>query len=265
MIRSGLFLVAVTLAVGACGTEAQRLDVTAAPARPAVSPAAEALRVELMRTPSVDAAGVETRGRYVQVAGGSQPLERANAELRELIERAQARYAEDARTNGLPSLGGGLFWTDPQVGLISASAVVVSALIPLYEILPGGNADGQGWLALTLPTATGEPVGIEELFADPPAGLAAVARLAEEQLPAENECVKRYADMPIYRAGFAPKVEHYETFALTPSGLTLGFPIEQVASLVCGRVSTTVLYDALRPHLSPLGERLVDGVRAPLS
>jgi hypothetical protein len=100
-----------------------------------------------------------------------------------------------------------------------------------------------------MPTATGEPVGIEELFADPPAALATVARLAEQQLPAENECVRRYANTQVHREGCTPTPENHETFALTPSGLAVGFPVEQVASLVCGRVSTTVPYRALRPHL----------------
>ena len=79
MIRAGVFLVAATLAVSACGDAAQGRDSTAVSARAAhaaVSTATDGLHVELPRTPPVDAARVETRGRYVQVARGSQPLER---------------------------------------------------------------------------------------------------------------------------------------------------------------------------------------------
>jgi len=153
--------------------------------------------------------------------------------------------------------------------LASASSVVVSALIPLTGLMPGGNAHGQGWLAVTLRSATGKPVAVEELFADPKSGLAVLAATVESQLVAENPCVKEaveipdYPDVPSYRSGFSPTPRHYRYFALTPRGLVVGFPIGQVAGGICNRVRTTVAYETLRPHLSALGLRLVDGVRPP--
>jgi len=250
---------AVAIAAGLCGSDAPAHVADRAPV---------ALRVVKVRLPATDAPRVKTRGSYPRVSGGSQDLAKVNASLRDEVRAAQSSYARLVRRyHGPPGTGDGTFATSPRVGLTSASSVVVSSLIELTELIPGGNADGQGWLAVTARVPSGERVGIEDLFADPAKGLAALADAARSRLLAANDCVKRSQDDPIVgdinRKGFAPTARHYRHFALTAGGLAVGFGLGDVAGISCGRVRVTVPYETLRPVLSGLGNQLVDGVRAP--
>ena len=65
--------------------------------------------------------------------------------------------------------------------------------------------------------------------------------------------------------GFAPSPENYSHFALTVKGLVIGFVTEQVAGGSCGAPEVIVPYGPLRAQFSKLGERLVAGVRRPVT
>src|SRR5262249_23308897 len=102
---------------------------------------------------------------------------------------------------------------------------------------------------------SGARVTISDLFANPDQGLRVLARAwrARIRRTSARPCIR------IYPKTSNPTVENYRAFALTPSGLAIGSP--EVAA--CYRLLATVPYAVLRPHLSSLGARLVDGVRAP--
>ena len=188
------------------------------------------LEVTTHRIPAIDAPRVKTRGTYPTVP---RRLDAVNAQLLAVVRAEERRYARSVRT---------------------------------YHG-PPGTGDGQQWLAVTVRVPSGKRVTIEELFAEPKKGLAALAEEARSRLVAANDCVKRSQDDPIVgdlnRKGFAPTARHYRHFALTAGGLAVGFDLGDVAGIPCGRVRVTVPYDPLRPLLSSLGNRLVDGVRAP--
>jgi hypothetical protein len=57
----------------------------------------------------------------------------------------------------------------------------------------------------------------------------------------------------------------YRFFALTPRGLDIAFPQGVVGSMADGEPLVTIPYAKLASVLSPLGRRLVAGVRAPVS
>jgi hypothetical protein len=152
--------------------------------------------------------------------------------------------------------------------LISASTIVVSALIPTLELFPGGN-DGQGFLSLTVRVPSGSPVAIGDLFEQHSHGLRVLAEAFRKRVVATNSCVARDLRSPVAgdldSRGFAPTASNYRHFALTSRGVAVGFPLGQIAAPVCNSVEATVPYSVLRPYLSELGKELIAGVRAPRS
>jgi hypothetical protein len=258
-----LALVAGALAASGCGSDTPALAAESIPSSSAV-----ALRIARVRVPAIDVPRVRTRGSYPQVSGGSQDLAAVNSRLLDIVRAEQSRYAAHVRVDtGPPGTGDGTFTMSPRARLTSASSVVVSSLMELTEIVPGGNGDGLVWLAVTMRVPSGERVAVKDLFADPKEGLATLAKASRSRLVAANDCVKRSQEDPLVgdlnRKGFAPTMGHYRNFALTGGGLAVGFAIGDVAGIRCGRVHVTVPYSQLRALLSPLGKRLVDGVRAP--
>jgi hypothetical protein len=213
-----------------------------------------------------------TSGTYPQVSGGKVRLEAVNAALRDAVLRAQRRYAAFVRREYMPSMPelfgpgyrySGTYRTSPRLSLISASTVVVSALIPVLEVLPGGTG-GATWLSVTVRVPSGAPVGIRGLFSQPARGLRALAAAVRRKVLATNSCIRasnRGPGRAINARGFAPTPRNYRYFSLTAKGFAVGFPIDQVGGSSCGRVQTTVPYAVVRPYLSALGRRLVAGVR----
>jgi hypothetical protein len=135
----------------------------------------------------------------------------------------------------------------------SASTVVVSALLPLTEeVFPGQNG-GDTWLGVTVRVPSGVRVKVTDLFSDSRQGLRVLARASVDALRGDARvCVREYPFLS------RPTVKNYSTFALTPSGLAVGFP-EHAA---CYRLAATVPCAALRPYLSKLGVALTTAVRA---
>jgi hypothetical protein len=159
----------------------------------------------------------------------------------------------------------GIYETSPQRKLTSASTVVVSSLIPVVQLFPGGN-DGSTWISATVEVPSGSAVTISQLFANPAAGLRGLATAVLGRLTAENGCARRSLRDPvvgkIYARGLSPVGSHYRYFALTPTGLGIGFANGEVAAAACGRVEITIPYAAVRGMLGVLGARLIAGVRA---
>jgi hypothetical protein len=207
-------------------------------------------------TPRLSVPLYDTSGAIPRVSG-SKDLGKVNAAIRAAVLREQHWYEPGARRSAKTAGAScrGIFGLATDRRLLSASTVVVSALLPLREFDPCGN-DGEGWLSVTLEVPSGRAVTLAELFRDAEgegvyalgvAWFRAVAAARDWRL----QCVVR--DLVRYQ----PSLRGYRYFALTPRGLALGFRQEPA----CGRLEATVPYSALRPYLSDVGRRLVAGVR----
>jgi hypothetical protein len=266
-VRLAAALAAAGVCVTGCGSGSHRASAGSQPARVDAS----ALRLIGVRTPPLRVRHYRTRGTYPQVASPDRRLKKVNAALLEVLLNDQRQYARFARrrVRQLEHISRrnpgvlrhpGVYLTTPRTALSSASTVVVSVLVAQRSLLPAGN-DGDYWLSATVPVSTGSHIKISELFAQPSDGLGALAAEARAQLRHDNRCVRHSG--PYYRNAFAPSKHRYRNFALTPSGVAIGFALAEVAEPFCGRVVTTVPYDTVRPYLSALGQRLVAGVRPP--
>jgi hypothetical protein len=258
----------VGLAIATASGCATSNDKTAA--RPSAPNTARPLIVSPAQTPPLAVPNYHTTGSYPRVNDRGIDLDRVNTALRQAVLDDQHAYARIARRieaklpKRLQRQYPGTYKTSPAAGLISASSVVVSALIPLTRLFPAGN-EGATWLSTTISVPTGMRIALADLF-QPPAqrGLDALARGVARRL---NPCVQTSISDPVlhglYGRALAPRWNNYRYFALTPAGLTIGFPNATIAAPTCGRVQITVPYSALRPYLGQHGQRLIAGVRAP--
>ncbi len=264
-VKLALSLALLVVGASACGGSSRHADGVRSNAR--------ALTVWEAATPRLKVRRYDTSGTYPQVRGSRVDLIAVNSALRRAVLRAQQRYAREARRElaevPSPKEYRGVYQTWPKARLMSASTVVVSALVPVLELYPGGD-DGGTWLSVTVRVPSGAPVGLRDLFAKPSQGLSVLAKAVKKEVMSSNACVRqsfRNALVPANRAdmayGFDPTASNYRYFALTASGLAIGFPLGQVGAPPCNRVETTAPYDVVRPYLSRLGEELVAGVRRP--
>jgi hypothetical protein len=208
-------------------------------------------------TPVVRVPRYDTSGTYPQARGADLDLRKANAALRKAVLADQRAYAPDARKAArMPNRYRGVYRTSVDRRLLSASTVVVSALLPATELYPGGSL-GKGWLAMTVRVPSGAPVRISQLFTDSTRGLRVLADEWKAQFRRANpdawQCVR------LHLRDYRPAPSNYRYFALTPRGIAVGFWQEPA----CNRLQATVSYALLRPYLSRLGKQLVDGVRRP--
>jgi hypothetical protein len=233
----------------------------------------DGLRLIEVRTPPIPAPRYETKGTYPQVARRGMDLRAVNRTISHVLLSEQHHYARGAiqemREVSSPPEWLGLYetWTKPELTL--ASTRVVSTLIPVRELYPGGN-DGDTWVSATVLVPSGRRLIVRDLFASSHRGLRALAGEFSQRLLAANECVKEsIANAPddyirkSMLSGFKPVSRNYRYFALTPRGLVIGFPLGQVSSPPCGRVRAAIPYAALDQYWSPLARRLIAGVRAP--
>jgi hypothetical protein len=236
------------------------------------------LRLVFAPTPPVRLPNYRTSGGYPQVSSTKTNVKAVNAALRGAVVRDQRRYERYVRRRWVPKVPWvfrpgyrhfGEYTTLPKLRLISASSVVVSALIPVRRVVPGGTGGGT-WLSLTLRVPGASRVEVSDLFREPPRGLLALARAARRKVLSANECVRASVreelrvGLDFSLRGFDPTPGNYRHFALTPTGLAIGFSQGQVGAPVCSQVDVTVPYPLLRPYLSSLGRRLIAGVRRPL-
>lgn len=226
------------------------------------------LAISEAKTPPLHVPNYHTSGSYPVVVGVGVGLPAVNAALRDAVLNDEVRYAAQAReaeksgaSASLQRANPGVYQTSPELPLISASTVVVSALIPTLRLFPAGT-EGAGWLAVTVRVATGRSIPIGALFANSRAGLRALAAAARTFLLAKSACVRGSlaVDQAEYAPGFAASASNFRYFALTPSGVALGFPFGQVGGC---RVEVMLPYSAIRPYLNSLGEELIAGVRQP--
>ena len=253
----------VVLAVAA-GTSASTLAASSTATDP---PRASLLRVVPRPTPQLRVPHYRTRGTYPQVSRHGTDLRRVNTALRGTVLAEQRRYArvalaDEARSPDPIRLGyKGTFRTSTVPRFISANTVGVSALIPLDEIFPGGHEAGY-WLSVTVLVPSGTRVRLPDLFTNRSVALRAIAVAARRTLARKSRCVRdSLARDPRLERGFAPTVKNYRRFALTTRGLTIGFPIGQVALGICNRLEVTVPYSALRSGLSRLGKDLIIAIQ----
>jgi len=114
------------------------------------------LTVVPARTPPLPLRGYDTSGIYPQVRGEAV-LEAVNASLRRELVADQRRYASKAGKNrrGLPPDNRGVYSTAIDRGYLSASSVVVSALLPATREAFPGQHGGDGWLGITVQAPLG--------------------------------------------------------------------------------------------------------------
>jgi hypothetical protein len=217
---------------------------------------ASALTVYEAPTPRFQVPRYDTSGTYPQVRRDDVDLRAVNAALRRVVLEDQQRYAPSARA--LAKVAGehavGVYQTSVDRRLLSASTVVVSALMPATELNPGGT-EGDGWVAGTIRVPSRAAVRLTDLFARPAQALPVLAREWKAQFrrttPRRWVCVTQLPSLLL------PSASNYRNFALIPRGLAVG--IHGHAS--CAGLQATVPYARLRPYLSKLGERLITGVR----
>jgi len=218
-------------------------------ARP-VSP----LTVVLTPTPRFLVPRYDTSGSIPQVTGSGIDLRDVNTALREAVLQDQRAYAPHARAS--VKVAGrscrGVYHVATDRGLLSASTVVVSALLPAQELYPCGN-DGNGWVSVTVRVPSGKPVTLGQLFQDPFGGPYALGVGFFRAIAHDWRLSCVVPDLSRYQ----PTLHNYRDFALTPTGLALGFWQEPA----CNRIEAVIPYAALRPYLSPLGTGLIAGVR----
>lgn len=201
-------------------------------------------------TPCFPVRGYVTSGTYPNVLGVSKEAARTDIALRRALVADQRGYARSAREHVAPS-SYGVYETTIDERLTSASTVVVSALIPALKLYPG-HTGGQTWISATIDVHSGKPVSLSQILANPT--LALPALIAAWNTHAQSAPLTSSGHDV---AGFPWSLTHYRHFALTPAGLAFGFAVS-------GSRSTTVIpYRIVRPYLSPLGRRLVAGVRRP--
>jgi hypothetical protein len=201
-------------------------------------------------TPCLPVHGYLTTGTYPNVLGASKGAARTNIALRRAVVADQQGYAPSAQQHRVPN-GSGVYRTAVDQQLTSASTVVVSALIPTLKLYPD-RSGSQTWISATIDVLSGRPVSLRQLLANPPLALAALAA----SWRARSRAVLPPA-VAQDAADYTPTFAHYRYFALTPAGLAFGFPAGAAGS----RFAAVIPYRIVRPYLSPLGRRLVAGVR----
>jgi hypothetical protein len=163
--RRGTAIVLVT-AVVAGGVAFARSDASR-------STPTEPLKVVEVPTPRFPVPGFDTIGTFPQVRGASIDLHAVNKALRAAVLADQGAYAPYARKEK-PQVtypkDNGVYRTRVDRDLLSASTVVVSALMPVTEELFPDQHDGDGWLGITIRVPSGTRVAITDLFADPGKG-----------------------------------------------------------------------------------------------
>lgn len=217
-----------------------------------------ALRIVATPTPHFPLRHYVTSGHYPNVRG-TPGLAITNAALRGAILADQRKYARRARwyANHAGAFQGH-YQTSIDRALTSASTVVVSTLIPAGKYFPGGN-DGEMWISATVDVRTGKTLSLGQLLANPRLALPALARDWRASLLRQHSSWRQMVTE--YRPSYPATLMHYRHFALTPTGLAVGFPQEPAGS----RLAALIPYRFVDAYLSRLGKRLVAGVRRPLT
>jgi hypothetical protein len=206
--------------------------------------------------------GFTTDGNYVQVSG-MNGLEAVNAVLKNLVVQDQQNdqtinpdYMTQCRNKTADcwySSGS----TDGQL-VISASSSVVSVLIPTSVNF--GGVSNESWVSATLSTQTSQPITYADLFSDTSQALTGISDAARAELLATNNCA--ISDPSALNQGLDPtNPDNFKHYAISPSGLTIGFERYQIGIGACGGPSVTIPWSQLQSFLSPNGGQTVSLLR----
>jgi hypothetical protein len=227
----------------------------------ASSNAASPLTLVAVPTPKFPVSGYDTHGAYPQVRGRLLDLTAVNLALRSLVLADQRAYISRARRDrkfveaGHPPVGDwrGLYEIAYKHAFVSASTVVVSALLSVIRESFRGQPGRSSWMSITLEVESSKPVRIDQLFASPSRGLRVLGNAWRSKLtPEQRQCV----DDGAY-GSYRPSAHYFRWFALTARGLAIGVSTDSY----CSSWEQTVPYRPLRPYLSRLGAHLMAGVR----
>jgi hypothetical protein len=205
--------------------------------------------------------GFSTDGDYVQVSG-MNGLAAVNAALKNLIVQDQQNdqttnpdYINQCRTTQQCSYSSGS--TIDQL-FISASSSVVSVLIPT-DVNYGGVGN-ESWVSATLSTQTAQPITYTDLFSDTSQALVAISDAAQTELLATNSCLS--TDPNTLNQGLDPtNPNNFKHYAISPSGLSIGFDRYQLGIGACGGPSVTIPWSQLQSYLNLNGSQTVSMLR----
>ena len=212
--------------------------------------------------------GYVTQGGYPQVYGLGG-LSAVNAALAQAFSSVEEQMRQTfaglaPREIAGQSTGPGIYETDPQQGVHYADHTVVSVLVPLDALPPGGTS-GETWISATVLVPSGRAVQISDLFAHPSQAMTALRTLFAKGLIASSACVAQSLGQIGANASFLvselrPTPATFAHFAVTPYGLTVGFPQGTITDDACGNTSATVTWSQVQPMLSSLGVSIEKGV-----
>jgi hypothetical protein len=229
------------------------------------------LKVIDIPTPQLDVTGYDTSGVVPQVSAPGLSLSAVNTAVLQSVRANQTSYAPSAQQAIRNNRAGGgdepgIYQTRADPRFISASSVVVSAMISTEELYPGGN-DGSLWVSVTAEVPSGTTVDIQDLFETPTQGMAALGVAIGTKLWKTDDCwhIENLTSQRWIADNFGEHgpARNVQTYALTVRGIAVGFPQGELGTEGCGAPVVTIPYHTIRPFLSRLGERLVAGVRQP--
>lgn len=206
--------------------------------------------------------GFTTDGNYVQVSG-IDGLGAVNAMLKNLIVQDQQNDQTtnpDYMTQCRNKTADCWYGSGSTVGQlsISASSSVVSVLIPTN--VNYGGVSNESWVSATISTQTTQPITFADLFSDTSQALVAISDAAREELLATNECVSE--DLNALNQGLDPtNPDNFKHYAISPSGLSIGFDRYQLGIGACGGPSVTIPWSQLQSYLSLDGNQTVSLLR----
>lgn len=258
----------MTLALAATAAAAGLGAATGNPSRPTAAqpPSTEkaATTITFGFLPDPDfGPGYTTGGSYPQVYGAAD-FSAVNAALKQTVLAGEAQtrqtFAALFPNVGQHQTDQGLFATYPRQGVLYAGPNVVSVLIPLEAVPPGGN-DGGSWLAETALVPSGRSVQITDLLARPDDALPVLRTLVGDGVIVSSSCtttglVQMNGSVTAPISGLTPTADTFARFALSPYGLTFGFQQGTFSAEACGSATATVDWAALSPMLSPLGTEI---------
>ena len=234
---------------------------------------ARTVQVAEVPVPALNVPYYKTTGSFPQIESGPIGIsfDAVNRSLRLSVAEDQREYAAIARQQeaeveaaGKPTetemAYPGLYDVSPRPDLIAANTTLISALMPVQKLFPGG-VDGAVWLSSTVQVPSGEPVSLVDLLAVSESGLNSLSMEAAKELTQHGICgigpSMGKNDTAVQTEGLKPTVANFKYFALTGNGLALGFPNGQVAAASCGRVEVIIPYSRLGSLWSVLGKSLV--------
>jgi hypothetical protein len=215
-----------------------------------------ALTVSLRKTPRFGVRRYNTTGVYMSVSEKRRNIRNVNQAIKNAILDDQRKYEssairEVARYHGPYK---GVYKTGVNRRLVSASTVVVSALIPVTRLYPAGT-DGQGWISITALTGTGERIILTKMLENRKRDLPKLSSVWKNVVRTKKPTAWRYCVAP-YLPEYTPD---FEAFALTPKGIAIAFRAEPG----CLQRQATIPFSELKPYVSAEGKRIIAGVRAP--